>query len=139
MLSTTEQIEARLRTGEDGFTEFKQVRLGKRSVVSPNGESFAGEMVAFANAEGGAILLGVADDGTIEGIPEAALGTVERWVINVATNNCDPPLRPAIRKMLLPGGDGGERTVVVVEIRQSVFVHATTGGRWLVRVGSRAG
>jgi len=136
MLGTADEVQARIRAGEDSFVEFKGLPLGKRSVISPNAEAFAGEMVAFANAEGGAILLGIQDDGTVEGIAESELGTVEQWVVNVATNGCDPPIRPVIRKVLLPGEDGVERAVFVVEVKQSLYVHATTNGRWLVRVGS---
>lgn len=39
--------------------EFTEVVLGDRGVRSPNTEEMAGEMVAFANAEGGVIFLGV--------------------------------------------------------------------------------
>ncbi len=135
MFDTAADIEARIRAGEDSFVEFKELRLGKRSVVSPNAESVAGEMVAFANAEGGALLLGVKDDGTVDGIAEDALGTVEEWVVNVASNRCDPPIRPVVRRILLPDA-GGDLAVLAVEIKQSLYVHATATGRWLVRVGS---
>jgi len=80
-LDSQSEIEARIRAGEDNFVEFKEVRLGKRSVVSPNAESFAGELVAFANAEGGAVFLGVSDDGRVQGLPEPRLATIERWVV----------------------------------------------------------
>ncbi len=32
------------RAGEDSFAELKEVRFGKRSVISPNVESFGGEI-----------------------------------------------------------------------------------------------
>ncbi|MCP3962668.1 MAG: transcriptional regulator [bacterium] len=136
MFDTTAEIQAQLRSGEDGLAEFKEVRLGKRSVISPNAEAFAGELVAFANAEGGALLLGVDDDGAVQGLPEADFGTVERWVADVAANGCDPPIRPLIRKARLPDAQGRDVPILVVEVKRSLFVHATAAGRWLVRVGS---
>ena len=55
MFDTQDEILAQLRAGEDGRAEFKEVRLGPHGVLSPNAEDLAGELVAFANAAGGAI------------------------------------------------------------------------------------
>jgi predicted HTH transcriptional regulator len=136
MFDTLEAIREQLRAGEDAVAEFKEVRLGERSVISPNSEEFAGEIVAFANADGGAVFLGVDDAGIVRGIPDAALGIVETWVVNIATNNCDPPIRPLLRKIRLPGPDGSEVGILLVEVRKSLYVHRTAGGRYYVRVGS---
>jgi predicted HTH transcriptional regulator len=110
--------------------------LGAHGVRSPNTEDMAGEMVGFANAEGGVILLGVEDSGIVRGLPEDRLADVERWVVNVATNNCDPPIRPIVRKERLPQPDGSEAIVMLVEVRRGLYVHGTSGGRHYVRVGS---
>ena len=93
-------------------------------------------MVAFANAEGGVIFLGVDDDGVVRGIPAEHAGDVEAWVINVASNNCDPPIRPILRKEHLHDPSGSQRLVILVEIRRGLYVHGTSGGRHYVRVGS---
>jgi len=136
MFDHRDEIEAQLRAGEDSFAEFKEVRVGKRSVVSPNAESFAGEMVAFANGEGGVLFLGVDDRGQVQGIADDDLATVERWVVDVASTACDPPVRPVTRKVLLANAEGEEVAVLLVEVRRSIYVHSTASGRWLVRVGS---
>src|SRR3972149_2624345 len=107
-----------LRAGGGAPAEFKEVRLGDRSVISPNTEDFAGECVAFANAEGGAIFLGVDDAGVVRGLPEARVGDIEQWVGNVTTQNCEPPIRPVIRKALLPRPEGSDGVGVVVEVRR---------------------
>jgi ATP-dependent DNA helicase RecG len=49
----------------------------------------AKEMVAFANASGGSIYLGIADDGQIVGI--AASNRLRSQIQDIA-NNCDPRL-----------------------------------------------
>ncbi|MCK9215461.1 MAG: putative DNA binding domain-containing protein [Rhodoferax sp.] len=56
---TIETILAQIALGEDSTHQFK--------VDVRNGESLAAEMVAFANSEGGALLIGVADDGSTPG------------------------------------------------------------------------
>ncbi|MBM4086429.1 MAG: transcriptional regulator, partial [Planctomycetes bacterium] len=116
--------------------EFKELVLGERGVRSPNSEDMAGEIVAFANAEGGVLFLGVDDSGLVRGLPEDRLADVERWVVNVATNNCDPPIRPILRKESVPRPDSSEAIVMLVEVRRGLYVHGTSGGRHYVRVGS---
>ena len=98
MFDTRDQILNQLRAGEDGRAEFKQVRLGKRGVVAPNTEELASELVAFANAEGGVVFLGVDDAGAVRGIAVERMDAVESWIVNLSTNNCDPPIRPILRR-----------------------------------------
>lgn len=108
--------------GEDSFSEFKR-DISQRS-------DFAGEMVAFANTEGGYIILGVDDDGTIHGIDDPQ--RVEEQVINLARHNCRPPLTPAIDRVETDDG-----LVLVVNIQRRVSTpHETNTGICYIRVGS---
>lgn len=136
MFDTQDTILAQLRAGEDGRAEFKELRLGARGVVSPNAEDLAGEFVAFANAGGGAVFLGVDNQGNVTGISSDDVDGVEQWALNAATHNCEPPVRPIVRKALLPGGTGGDRHVLLVEVPRGLYVHRTSGGRYYLRVGS---
>ena len=136
MFDTLAEIQRQLDVLEDARAEFKEIVLGNRGVRSPNTEEMAGEMVAFANAEGGVLFLGVDDDGAVRGVPIDRAGDVESWVINVASNNCDPPIRPILRREHLPGPTGSQCLVVLVEIRRGLYVHGTSGGRHYIRVGS---
>ena len=136
MFDTTEQILDQLRAGEDGRAEFKEVRLGDRGVLSPDTEALAGELAAFANAAGGGVFLGVADSGAVAGIAPSRVDAVERWIVNVATHNCEPPIRPILRKIVLPDVAGDDRRVLLVEVPRGLYVHRTSGGRYYVRVGS---
>jgi ATP-dependent DNA helicase RecG len=137
VFDTMVEIRTQLSAGEDSYTEFKELRVDSGAVASLNAESFAGEMVAFANAEGGVIFLGVTDAGVVSGLPDDAIGRTEAWVVNVASSNCDPPIRPVIRRLRLPDPAGTERSVLLCEVRKSLYVHRTAGGRWYVRVGSQ--
>ncbi len=136
MFDTLDEIQRQLEVLEDARAEFKEVRLGERGVRNLNTEDMAGEMAAFANAEGGVIFLGVNDDGVVSGIPSERVREVEDWVVNVASNNCDPPIRPILRRERLLGPEGAQCLVVLVEVRRGLYVHSTSGGRHYVRVGS---
>ena len=136
MFDTREQILNQLRAGEDGRAEFKEVRLGDRGVISPNTEDVAGELVALANAAGGVLFLGIDDSGAVCGIPTEHVDTVENWIVNLATHNCDPPIRPILRKEMLPDLAGDEQRVLLAEIPRGLYVHRTSGGRYYMRIGS---
>ncbi len=136
MFNTSEQILQQFLAGEDSRAEFKEIRFGGRGVISPNAEEFAGELVAFANAEGGVVFLGVDDSGTVLGIPLKKIGEVEQWILNIATHNCDPPIRPDLRKVLLPGAGGEDQRVLLAEVPRGLYVHRTSGGRYYTRIGS---
>lgn len=136
MFDTREEILDQLRAGEDARAEFKELQLRDSSVVSPRTEEMAGELVAFANADGGAVFVGVRDDGVVQGIPEDRSGAVERWIVAVANGNCEPPIRPVIRRDVLPRPDGTDALVFVVTVRRGLAPYRTSGGRYYVRVGS---
>ena len=78
MFDTAQQVGPQLLAGEDGRCEFKALRLTARGVQSPNAGFVAGEMVAFVNADGGALFLAVDDAGTPLGIPRERLDIEER-------------------------------------------------------------
>lgn len=136
MVDTREWVRERLQVGEDGQTEFKEVRFGKRGVTDPNTEAFAAELVAFSNANGGVVLVGVTDSGDLQGLPADSVSKTERWVATVARKNCVPAVRPDIVTIRLPGPGDQKQPVVVVDVPRSIFVHRTTGGRYYTRVGS---
>ena len=136
MFDTREEILDQLRAGEDGCAEFKEMRFGSRGVLSPNPEELAGELVAFANAEGGAVFVGVDDSGGVCGIPPERRDAAEHWLLNVATLNCEPPIRPVVRKALLPGDTGVDDPILLVVVPRGLYVHRTSGGRYYARLGS---
>ena len=70
-----------IENGESSGVEFK------RDDVRP--EQLAREVVALANLQGGRILLGVEDDGTISGIQRANL---EEWVMDTVFGRYVHPL-----------------------------------------------
>lgn len=96
------------------FPAHPQTRDGARTGVGLDfkrcGNQFGADVFeticSFANRQCGSLLLGVLDDGAVEGIPEASVLPMERSLVNVT---CNPKLfsaAPAIVCERIPCGDG---------------------------------
>lgn len=72
-------LDRYIQAGEGLSIEFK--RCGSQ----PGQDTFE-TICSFANRQGGSILLGVRDDGTVEGVPEASALSIERNISNVTSN-----------------------------------------------------
>lgn len=84
-----EELAEIIEKGEDSFTEFKEEKI--------HSDDLASEIVAFANTEGGKILLGVSDKKEIKGVsrPDKEMQRIE----NISYNNCEPSLAVNIEKI----------------------------------------
>jgi ATP-dependent DNA helicase RecG len=119
------ELQTRIEQGEDLHTEFKEWPI--------HTDDLANSVIAFANTDGGQLVLGVAADGTIPGVPEP--GAVMQVVDQVAYNNSRPPL--TIVQETVTTGDG--KTVIVVNVpkgdqrpyqtNKDLFYIRTTSGR----------
>lgn len=74
ILALKERIRNQITIGESDFREFKSAWEGKPGEKKPRKatdicKQIAEALVAFTNTDGGAILIGVEDDGTISGVP----------------------------------------------------------------------
>jgi ATP-dependent DNA helicase RecG len=97
-------VLAELPLGEDSTRQFK------RDVT--NGDALAAEMVAFANAEGGTIFLGVADDGTTPGLSADDVKRLNQLIGNTANHAVRSPLTVQTKNVALPSG----RVVIVLTV-----------------------
>ena len=136
MFDTIDEVQSQLQVGEGTLAEFKEVRLDEHGRFALRPEELAGEMVAFANAEGGGIFFGVDDDGLVQGIPRDWTDDLEKCVISAARDSCDPPIDPIIRKFILPRFNGNDAIIFLVKIRQGYDVHRTTSGHYYKRIGT---
>ena len=121
-MSNEHELQSLISGGESQFTEFKR--------ELDNTESIAGEIVAFANRDGGTLLIGVADDGTILGVVDGE-ATVQR-LTNICRDRCVPPISPVVTQEI-----ADNKEVVVLRVlpdlnRQKPY--RTLGGRFYVRV-----
>ena len=63
-----DEVLRQRRLGEDSRWEFKQIEFTGQRLTRPRRDDLADEIGALANANGGILLLGVTDDGTIRGM-----------------------------------------------------------------------
>lgn len=97
----SEELFERIEKGEDLHTEFKE--------YLPSNEDLAKEIVAFANTDGGQIIIGVSDDGEIVGVSN--LDEVLRRVDDVAYNRCEPPVTVLPETVKV-----GDKVVMVINV-----------------------
>lgn len=139
MIDTTELVRElvyQLRLGEDSAYEFKLVKFDGKKIKTPNKDSLADEIAAFANTSGGILVLGVHDKTReVEGIPAEKLDNVELWLTNILSEKISPPPLIQTRLVEVPDRAGYQKAVVWVRIPKSLFVHRSPKG-YYHRVGS---
>lgn len=89
------QVSQYLDSGEGISVEFK--RCGNQP-----GQDVFETICSFANRQGGNLLLGVLDDGTVEGIPMRSALDVERNIVNVVGNQKLFNVAPLVKFERLP-------------------------------------
>ena len=115
-----------IRNGENSGVEFK------RDDVQP--QNLAKEIAALLNLEGGHILLGVEDDGTVSGLIRQ---NVEEWVMNICSDNIQPPIIPYF-EIILWEDDKRIGVIKIPEDSPDKPYKSRQGSRWVtfVRMGS---
>jgi predicted HTH transcriptional regulator len=132
------ELLERIWRGEDALLTMRTVQFRGAAVHTPEQEGLADEMAAFANTQGGVLLLGV--DGTtrdIEGLPYSKLDDVERYVLEICDDLVAPPLNAIIIRLEVPDSTGTNRAILKVEIPHSLFVHQSPGGYFRRLGGSK--
>ena len=134
-LKIQERIEKTIELGESQFREFKSAFEGPPNAKVPRepkvvSKDIAEAMVAFANADGGELLVGVEDDGSVTGYAykEDALANL----LKAPTTGVhqDTPLQSYVsRKVKL---DSKEVLYFAVE-KSTRILHQTSDGRCLQR------
>ena len=66
--------------------------------------SLGQEMVAFSNSGGGAIFIGVSNDGTFSGLRREDMGRLNQLVSNAASQQVRPPINPQTENIAAPNG-----------------------------------
>lgn len=99
---------SQIALGEDSTRQFK--------ADVTNGESLAAEMAAFANSEGGAIFIGVADDGTTPGLSKQDVSRINQLISNASSQQVRSPLAVTTKNIALDNG----RVVIVVTVPKGI-------------------
>jgi len=90
-----------VKKGEDSYTEFKEERA--------HSDQLAAEIVAFANTEGGNLIVGVSDEGEIIGVTN--LDKEMQRIDNICANNCEPTVYTTIEKLVID-----DKKILIVKI-----------------------
>ena len=136
-MPNAQQLLDEIRLGEGSAWEFKEVRFAAGKVRDPKRDALGDGLAAFANSQGGTLVLGV-EDKTREvlGAPVERIAAVMDYVREI----CTDAIKPALEKFVLdrrrlPDRSGVERIVVTIEVPRSLFVHESASG-YLHRVGN---
>ena len=126
MATRTELLET-IANGENSGVEFKRDVLQNHEL--------ARELVAFSNLEGGMVLLGVDDDGTVTGLTRDRL---EEWVMTACRDKIRPGIIPFFETVrdVRPGSD-----VAIVRVPRGVDVHSQWHNNrnvYYIRVGTQS-
>ena len=119
--SLTELIE-KIILGEDATIEFKR--------EMPHRSSLADEIAAFANTQGGVILIGVDDDRNIVGLELQELDRVEKTVVEICEDSIEPTVPIFTEKLRID-----DKNILKIVVPRSLFVHKTPNG-YFTRQGS---
>ncbi|MGF6812196.1 ATP-dependent DNA helicase RecG [Paraburkholderia sp. Clong3] len=125
-MTHTELLEI-IRNGESSGVEFKRDDIQNHDLAK--------ELVAFSNLEGGIVLLGVEDDGSISGITRQRL---EEWVMTACRDKIRPGLIPFYEQIkdVEPGKD-----VAIVRVSRGFDVHTlwhNNKNAYFIRVGTQS-
>ncbi|MCY4305886.1 MAG: putative DNA binding domain-containing protein [Aestuariivita sp.] len=118
-----------LRLGEDSRWEFKQIEFTGQKSTHPRRDDLADEIGAFANANGGFLLLGVTDDGKIQDMSREQLVLLDQLLVEVSTDVLEPPVRVETYHMDING-----KALLLVEVPRGQALHER-GGKAFIRVG----
>lgn len=125
MTTHTELLEL-IANGENSGIEFKRDDLQNHAL--------ARELVAFSNLQGGMVLLGIEDDGSVVGLTRDNL---EEWVMTVCRDKIRPAIIPffEVIREVEPGRD-----VAIVRVERGFDVHSlwhNNRNTYYIRVGSQ--
>lgn len=135
ILLLKERIKQTIELGESQFREFKSAKEGPKNSKQPRdyksiAVNISKTLVAFANADGGELLVGVEDDGQITGVDyrdETITKLLEAPVTHVHPQT--PLSSPVARAIEID-----EKTILYFSIEKSTrIIHQTSDGKCLQR------
>ncbi len=117
-------LKTKIQNGEDSYTQFK--------VNITNSDKLAEELVAFSNARGGLLIIGVDDNGVVIGLENQDIRRLNQLIGNVINDNVIPPIYPLVTIENIE-----DKKILVIEINEGVSKpYSTNKGIYLTKAGS---
>ena len=114
----------RIQNGEDSYTQFK--------VNITNNDKLAEELVAFSNAKGGLLFVGVRDDNEIVGLEDDDIRRLNQLIGNVVNSNITPPIYPITEVKTID-----DKKILLITIDEGYNKpYSTNKGIYLTKAGS---
>jgi ATP-dependent DNA helicase RecG len=121
-------LEKILHEKEGQLFDFKSARLNHREV--------AAHFVAFANADGGLLAIGIKKDGTISGVN--AYEVQINAFLQAAWNLCVPPVMVAHKFVDCVNHNGKADRIMLIEVAPGRKLHATSKDEVYLRIGDQS-
>ena len=119
-----ENLKKRIYLGEDSYTQFK--------VNITNSDKLAEELVAFSNAKGGLLIIGVDDKAEIVGLSSDDIRRLNQLIGNVINANITPPIYPLVSIKEI-----NNKKILVIEVDEGVNKpYSTNKGLYITKAGS---
>ncbi len=113
------ELKNLINKGEGHHIEFK--------LEEEKNKDFAKTIVSFTNTDGGKVLIGVKDDGTIVGVSNPDL--IMQRIGNIAYNNCEPPIT-----IIQETANIDDKTIIIVNVPKGTQrPYRTNEGKYYVR------
>ena len=110
--------------------------LFDRKSARIDAKALAVHLIAFANADGGVIAVGVEDDGTITGIDSYAENINE--LLRAPFDFCKPSVRVETERLSCTNRNGKADHILLIEVLQSSDLHANQADEVFFRVGDKS-
>jgi ATP-dependent DNA helicase RecG len=111
-------------------TEFQ---VFDRKSVRIDGKALAITIIAFANADGGRIAIGVEDDGSLTGVDGKTEHVNE--LLRASYDYCVPSIATSTEYMDVTDVNGQPNHIILMTVPQSVRLHANQADEVYYRVG----
>lgn len=122
---TIQQLQ---KTKENQTFDRKSIRIDPKALAIP--------FVAFANADGGTLVIGINDNGEIEGIKGHESKINE--ILRVGFDFCKPTIKVEFETVDYIDDQGEDNQVLLIKIHQSQIVHTNQADEVFYRVGDKS-
>lgn len=122
------KIDELLTMPENQIFDRKSIRIDPKALAIP--------IVAFANADGGTIAIGISNDGQIEGVNGHEQKINE--ILRVPFDFCSPTVKVDFEHINCVDKDRNDNRILLLNVQQSTTVHANQADEVYYRVGDKS-